>query len=877
MPSASGGLLRAHFYFMADNLSLLFKIRADAADVKKGTAESKTAVNQLRQSFGTDLAQSIGTVDKSFGGLASNLNLFVSQRIPLLGNAFQSLTQSLDDTASEATSIAASLGTVGTVAVGAAAGVIALTVGVAALGKQIFETTKQTAEFEGKFFDLSQQVGVSVETLSTLDNIAATTGGNIDTVTASLGLFQRNLEAAHDPTSKEAKLLIELGVTSLNTEVALRQTLKGLFDLGTGSRQTSAALELFGRSGRFVLAILKESHGNLDVAREKFAALGLEVSTGAAIAADQFNDNLEILTRQLAAVTRFLTSDTIPVFTVFFEDLNQFLAKNRNDWSLWSEVIKVETAGALAAFETLVAFIASRGTLDPLSFFQIKLEGLLQQANELKTRNVAQSIAEQALALATASGRPGDRPDAAKAASEAQQRAQKSIQLAQQRLEALTRNNREALERERDLDLKTIEEYVTEAKNLAEEHYRGQLELLDREGALARKFIKNREDLALALTDIEQKRTKATEENARQRQTIEDEGLKHRDRLELELNKQLAAIRDDARKEELRRIDADAAAQRISEFEAITRRLALLADAQDQRLLLIATELAQDTTSAERKIALDNERILSEQEYTNEKKRLTQERMDAFLRENEFARKAPGASGVPQPSGNVLTPDQLKSLGLPPLGDATDAFSGLGDALGDIMGLGREAGVIFGDVLAGAFENLAQGVGQAVQSFVLFGKVEGGFKKFAAEMIAQIAAMAAVQAVYQLAQGLAWLALNFFFPNPAYAKAAATAFASAAVFGSIAAVAAGAGRLVAGNSFSDKSGAGGGGGGTNGGGGQSVDNRDRDPLQIQAGRRTVEHVIRIETVPGFIARETVKEIDNNHTDLVERIKKASGR
>jgi tape measure domain-containing protein len=128
-----------------------------------------------------------------------------------------------------------------------------------------------------------------------------------------------------------------------------------------------------------------------------------------------------------------------------------------------------------------------------------------------------------------------------------------------------------------------------------------------------------------------------------------------------------------------------------------------------------------------------------------------------------------------------------------------------------------------GQVLAQTFEQVASAVGSAVRSFVLFGSAGGSFRKFAAEIIASLAATAAVQALYELAQGFAMLALGWFTNNPKYYKSATDHFISAAVFGTIAGVAAVAGRAIAGDAFSRD---GGGGSASDSGSGSSRSSRD---------------------------------------------------
>jgi hypothetical protein len=112
--------------------------------------------------------------------------------------------------------------------------------------------------------------------------------------------------------------------------------------------------------------------------------------------------------------------------------------------------------------------------------------------------------------------------------------------------------------------------------------------------------------------------------------------------------------------------------------------------------------------------------------------------------------------------------------------------------------------------LADAFSQLGQAVGQTVEALVLYGNAGGNLQQVTAKILAAVASQAAVKAVFELAEGLACLALAF-FGDPSAGAAATMHFAAAAAYGSIAAVAGLAGRAVAGNSF--KQGAAGAGGG----------------------------------------------------------------
>jgi hypothetical protein len=134
-----------------------------------------------------------------------------------------------------------------------------------------------------------------------------------------------------------------------------------------------------------------------------------------------------------------------------------------------------------------------------------------------------------------------------------------------------------------------------------------------------------------------------------------------------------------------------------------------------------------------------------------------------------------------------------------------DAFGQLRKEFTDEGSARMVAGV---DLVTSAFQSLGDAVGSAVEAFVLYGSAGQTVQQVTAQILGAIAKQAAVQAVYELAQGFAMLALSFFgFTAPAAAPSAAYHFASAAVFAGIAGGAALAGRAVAGNSFKSGPGA----------------------------------------------------------------------
>lgn len=485
-----------------DNLSLLFKLRADNAQAKATIADTKAALNSLRSAFGSDLSQMQSVSAKAFGAIQGNLQNFVS-RIPG-GNLFVSVTSGLQGITAQADKVTPALktfnksvddlskttgksstelikflgefvklpnatdrGIAGYIAFGskfdelepklAAAGkqlvtvaseteaagaglaamagpigvgiiaIGAMAAGSALLAKGIFNLAQQAAGFRGALFDTSQQLGISVETLSALEIVAQTTGGNIASITAALGVFQQHLEDAQDPTTKQAALLRELGVETDNTEDALRQTLTALAAMPEGFQQTSRAADLFGRSSKSILAILKEMDGNLDGAIAKFREMGIVISTEDAKAADELNDQLALLNFQFRAM---VGQDAIPAVLSAMQALSDSLKNNKEG----VKGLGIAVGGLALAFGT--QFVISLGLVN--DFFKSavvsgrELRVMLEAAADALDRIRGIAPRDRALARTVTGGVTGVTPD------EAEAKRRKRLQSEIQELQELT-------------------------------------------------------------------------------------------------------------------------------------------------------------------------------------------------------------------------------------------------------------------------------------------------------------------------------------------------------------------------------------------------------------------------------------------------------
>lgn len=216
--------------------------------------------------------------------------------------------------------------------IGLAVAAIAL-VGAASIGAGagIYSMVASSAEATARFKDLNQQTGFSVETLSTLEQAAITSGGSIETVAASLGIFQRHMEEANEGNKESIRIFKTLNIDIHDNEKALRQAFDILSSLQPGAQQTALSMKLFGRSGREVMAIFKEAGGDINAFTERLRAMGILITTETAEAGDKLSDSITILGQKINAVGRDIASQFAPMVIEGLSTFSNWLKDNQKE------------------------------------------------------------------------------------------------------------------------------------------------------------------------------------------------------------------------------------------------------------------------------------------------------------------------------------------------------------------------------------------------------------------------------------------------------------------------------------------------------------------------------------------------------------------
>lgn len=812
--------------FASDAIGLLFRITADSSDARREIATVRGVLTQFR--------------DEVVGVTAAS-------------------TTSLGR-------IAASTGGIG-IAVAATVGA------VAAAGVAITSLARSAAQAGSEIFTLSQRLNFSAETLSALQVAARLTGGSLDGVSSALSTFNRNVEAANGSSRQMSALFQRLNLDTRDNERALRQVFEILNRLTPGAQQSALAMRLFGRSGTEVLAIVKETNGNLDEAIKKYREMGLVISTQTAIAAERAGAQMEMLELQVEALKRQVGEEFIPVVIAAVRDLSAWLRENRVAIIEWSQSI-ASAVGWLSEWGSAIARLYAH--INPLTAALAKLIELWRVFRGM-TAQAAAPEAPQAFdyagpsARARAQGgmstglapRPVDRIDLPTGGGRRRGggggRSVESNELDIQRREEerIYRQSTEDIRRAFDQHLSNLEEFAEAQITIEEERHEALRAILQKELAA---ITGGGQEAANKRREINEKIATLEQEFTDRVASIYDHADRERrdaERARRESLEQVARATDDLR---IQRIESAVATGNKIESDAIQEIASIRIAALDRHVELLNTELeAVQEFSAEYR-RLQGEISAIEVERT----RITEEgalrRTEAIVRE----RQAAAERGREIEESNererlrLEGQDPLSGLSIfgPEFDQAIQENATLWEAWGAAVSgaLDRVRGQVIplGDMLAQFVSSVASGIGQMVQNFVLFGKTgPDAFRKVVASAIAEFAKMAAFNAIYYTAQGI----VDLFF-NPARAVAD---FIAAGMWAGIAGGAAFAGRAVAGNAFNPEPAK------TTNSGGSPAAEPEPDRTRREERRDATPQTRRFEIVPppGWTVREVTQNFYQN--------------
>lgn len=664
-----------------------------------------------------------------------------------------------------------------------------LAVGAAAATAAValFNFTKQAAEFGSELYDAGVQTGLSAEAISALKLAADSSGGSLETAAGSVAKFNVLVGQAAQGNEKAEATLKRYGITAKDTTEAFNQAVVAIAQMTTADQKAAAAKDLFKDKTGQVLKIVDQVNGKFDEYIATAKKLGVTLTQEDLKASDDFGDSLGVLGAQAKIAGVKFAAELMPMVTHAMAEISRFFAENQEVVREWGYFVRETLQGVstvVSGFREAVMgslSIISFGLIDQKDTWGIWGFGVRAAIN-VATAGLSGMI-EQLRVIGRITGDNGGEMVPTGGNNTGFNALRPAPKLGgivgggsgkggggggANKAEEARRKAVEEAKKEMQAKLALYRQTAEEAAKIDEARLsRGEIdefEYLKRIRALKEREAQFEATLLLNFS--------------------RNEKLKAEERAEAESQTKIAAS-----KVRVEQLTTEIAINK--EYNEANKKLAEQVEFQKEQVRL----------EEERLQKLRQQRQEKNLQYDLEKKQ-KREQQDPF-----------GLGHVKKGAGDADWE----------LGAGGGLLTGISAGIG---GLQAQMPVFqqVGEMLAGTFNQIADAVGNAVKSFVLFGTAGGSFRKFAAEIIASIAQAAIVQSIYELAQGLAMLALFHFTHNPKYAKSATTHFASAAVFGAIGGVAAVAGRVVAGGSFANDSGGGDGGGG-NGSSNSSANDR----------------------------------------------------
>ncbi len=801
---------------LGQSLDLVFKMKAEGAD----------AVQR-------DIKQTSAIIQKETGN-----------------TSLQTKTQLDDLTKSSATSSGA-LASLGAIASGTAVAVGALAVGVGAAAYGLFTLANAAAKSGQDLFKLQQATGLNAETLSSLRLAAIEANVELGSLNDILVDFTQLMLQAAGGNEEAKKKLEELGVTAKNADQGVAQLLKTIYEAPDIYKAAELASKATGASIADLQRIAIAAKGEMEALKQRAKELGITLDNDAARAANEFAKDMEIVTLQVQSQAYAFAREYMPQISSAMRSVGQFLADNREAFVFWGQTVgyyiyvhidsfaifarAVHQAGAavFSAMQSMASSVSSAmisigNSIGGVIGWFVTLIGLMAKARLIAGQANGTGEGSAGLGLGSpdafltsvpkvsvgGGGGGGRARSGGGGRGGAGARAQLDEVAQQEKIDALKLQAKKdalaelAAQDKKDLADRKISKEAYDALQRANdaEYLAYEYELLNERAKIASATVEQRNKMAADLATI-QSRIRAMQLEA-EAEATENQREQNEQRMEDAFNAEeyLAKLRAERQESEEDYLDRIAVKER--------KRLEQNVIEAEQNLRYARTKSEIDQATAEHLTALivlrqfDIARLEKARQLADDKAKAEASAAVKSLEDYKLTetQKAEARVEIDKKLNNDLLVNYEQYLaGKKVVEDKAGAAAAVQVTPNDIedpLAFINEERITPKEFLLNqlkdAFNGVANAVGNAVSAWVLYGKAGASVRQVAAQILASIAQMAAIEAVWNLAQGFAKLAMAA-MGHPTAGLSAGMHFKSAAMFGVIAIGSAIAGRAVAGS------------------------------------------------------------------------------
>ena len=198
-----------------------------------------------------------------------------------------------------------------------------------------FRLTQGMAQTEDQAGKTANMLGLSVEALTRMQHVAGLTGVNITTMNTAMQRQARRVSEAAKGTGEAVAAIAELGIeakalAALAPDQQFLRIAQSMEKIPAPGDRIRLAMKLWDTEGVKLVTTINAGSEAIAVMMAESDLLGATITGETAASAAAFNDELLRLEATITGMTRLLTNELKPIFTVIFREAKVAMLGNRD-------------------------------------------------------------------------------------------------------------------------------------------------------------------------------------------------------------------------------------------------------------------------------------------------------------------------------------------------------------------------------------------------------------------------------------------------------------------------------------------------------------------------------------------------------------------
>ncbi len=197
---------------------------------------------------------------------------------------------------------------------------------IGAMGKKLFDWSKESAQWADDLLTLSQRTGIATDELQKLSYASELIDVDVETMTGSMEKLVRSMNSARDGSGQASEAFRKLRIRTTDTHGQLRDVNEVFYEiidsLGKVQNETerdAAAMEIFGKSARDLNPLIKAGSKNLKDFGQEAEDMGKIISEEGLQDMGNLSDAMYRFDTTLDAMKRNLALAVVPLLTKLFD------------------------------------------------------------------------------------------------------------------------------------------------------------------------------------------------------------------------------------------------------------------------------------------------------------------------------------------------------------------------------------------------------------------------------------------------------------------------------------------------------------------------------------------------------------------------------